>query len=352
MSNIYQYYNCTSKEELYEKVRNEDPSVQSLNDFISFAKGNDIFEKNKAITSPDVVARYINKVQPPKPDEIVVVFTNVKNHPLHICRMNPSFAEDVRHVLKKGIIAGSMGAFFVTSEKVPDWQIKKTKEIFETTNVPILDDFLYIDSENVLFSNKAQYKYSLNSVKHEEHSTTIYQTKGLEELDQYIDFVPYYATNEIIGLNILGDIEKVKSSLKIGYQHHQQEVCGVVIYDQDNKVLSMTELFKGGIDAAIVDSRVLAKEVIQTNGYGFAIFHNHPSGVSLPSEDDLELTESIKRMSEVLELEFLDHFIVGKDGVFSIAERVDGLQSSNLGYQNYIKSKTKIKREQLNGVER
>lgn len=70
----------------------------------------------------------------------------------------------------------------------------------------------------------------------------------------------------------------------------------------------------------------------------------------LPSEEDLELTESIKRMSEVLELEFLDHFIVGKEGVFSIAERVDGLQSSNLGYQTYIK--TKIKREQLNGVER
>ena len=41
---------------------------------------------------------------------------------------------------------------------------------------------------------------------------------------------------------------------------------------------------------------------------------------------------------------------MSKEGVFSIAERVDGLQSSNLGYQTYIK--TKIKREQLNGVER
>jgi len=54
MSNIYEYFNCKSKEELYEKVRNEDPSVQSLNDFISFVKGNDIFEKNKAITSPKI----------------------------------------------------------------------------------------------------------------------------------------------------------------------------------------------------------------------------------------------------------------------------------------------------------
>ncbi|UNT53584.1 hypothetical protein [Lysinibacillus capsici] len=98
MSNIYEYFNCKSKEELYEKVRNEDPSVQSLNDFISFVKGNDIFEKNKAVTSPAIVAEYINRVQPPKPDEIIVVFTNVKNRPLHICRMNTSFAEDVRHV--------------------------------------------------------------------------------------------------------------------------------------------------------------------------------------------------------------------------------------------------------------
>lgn len=282
MSNIYEYYNCKSKEELYEKVRNEDPSVQSLNDFISFAKGNDIFEKNKAITSPAVVAEYINKVQLPKSDEMIVVFTNVKNHPLHICRMNPSIKEDVLHVLKEGIVAGSMGAFLVTKDNVPDWQLERTKELFEITNVPILDDFYYIDSENVLFSNKAQHKYSLNSVKQEECSTKIYQTKGLEELDQYIDFVPYYATNEIIGLNILDDIERIKSYLKIGYQHHQREVCGVVIYDRNDKVLSMTELFKGGIDTAVVDSKVLVKEVIQTNnGYGFAIFHNHPSGVPL-----------------------------------------------------------------------
>lgn len=352
MSNIYEYFNCKSKEELYEKVRNEDPSVQSLNDFISFVKGNDIFEKNKAITNPAVVAEYINNVQPPKSDEMVVVFTNVKNRPLHICRMNPSCAEDVRHVLKEGIITGSMCAFFVTGENVPDWRIEKTKELFGLAKITILDDFLYIDSQNALFSNEALQKFSLNEVNNEEKSTNIYQTRGLEKLAHYIEFVPYYASNKITGLNILDDIESIKSFLKLGFQHHEREVFGVIIYDQHNEVLSMTELFKGGIVAVVVDSRVLAKEVIQTNGYGFAIFHNHPSGVPLPNEEDLELTESIKRMSEVLELEFLDHFIVGKEGVFSIAEKVDGLQSSNLGYQTYIKSKTKIKREQLNGVER
>ena len=54
---------------------------------------------------------------------MVVVFTNVKNRPLHICRMNPSSAEDVRHVLKESIVAGSMGAFLVTSMNVPDFDV-------------------------------------------------------------------------------------------------------------------------------------------------------------------------------------------------------------------------------------
>lgn len=321
MSNIYEYFNCKSKEELYEKLRNEDPSVRSLNDFISFAKGNDIFQKNKAITSPDVVAKYIYKVQPPKSDEMIVVFIDVKNRPLHICRMNPSITEDVRHVLKEGIVAGSMGAFLVTSENVPDWRIEKTKELFRITQLPILDDFLYINSQNSLFSNEALQKYSLNGVNHEEKLTTMYQTRGLEKLTHYIEFVPYYASNEITGLNILDDIESIKSHLKLGFQHHEREVFGVIIYDQNNEVLRMTELFKGGIAATVVDTKVLAKEVIQTNdGYGFSIFHNHPSGLTAPSEEDLELTESIKMISEVLELEFLDHFIVAKEGVFSFAK--------------------------------
>lgn len=56
---------------------------------------------------------------------------------------------------KCGIITGSMCAFFVTGENVPDWRIEKTKELFGLAKITILDDFLYIDSQNALFSNEA-----------------------------------------------------------------------------------------------------------------------------------------------------------------------------------------------------
>jgi len=55
------------------------------------------------IYNKDKVAEYIYKVQPRKSDEMIVVFIDVINRPLHTSRMNPSISEDVRNVLKDGI---------------------------------------------------------------------------------------------------------------------------------------------------------------------------------------------------------------------------------------------------------
>lgn len=353
MRSIYQHFNCQSKEELYEKVKNEDPSVQSLTDFISFVKGNNILQKNKGLSSPEAITEYIHKIQPPKTDEMIVVFTNVKNRPLHICRMDPTKTDDIRRTLREGIMAGSMNAFLVPGMMVPEWDIERTKELFEITKIEVIDNLRYIDSQNVLFSSRAQQSYRFNKIKQEESVTINYPIQALNELDHYIEFAPYYATSEIKGLNILNDIEEIKSQLKFGFQHHQREVFGVLIYDQQNKVLSMTELFRGGIAAAIVDSKVLVKEVIQTtDGYGFAIFHNHPSGLTSISKQDLEVTEDIKLISKILALEYFDHFVVGKDGVFSFAEEVDSTRSAHAGYQAYIKSKSSKRKNLTNELGR
>lgn len=355
MCSIYEHFNCRSKEELYEKLRNEDPSVQSLTDFISYVKGNNILQKNKGLSSPEAITEYIHKIQPPNTDEMIVVFTNVKYRPLHICRMNPSMAEDIQRTLKEGIMAGSMGAFLVPGMIVPEWDIERTKELFEITRIQVIDNLRYIDSQNVLYSSRAQQSFSFkkNERKQEESVTINYPAQALNELDHYIDFAPYYATNEIKGLNILDDIEEIKSQLKFGFQHHQREVFGVLIYDQKNKVLSMSELFRGGLAATIVDSKVLVKEVLQTtDGYGFAIFHNHPSGVSSASEEDLELTENIKLISKIMKLEYFDHFVIGKDGVFSFAEKVDSTRSAHAGYQAYLKTNSSKRKNLTNELGR
>ena len=47
--------------------------------------------------------------------------------------------------------------------------------------------------------------------------------------------------------------------LKIGFQHHQQEVFGMLIYDSNEKIIGAEELFKGSTDASIVDLKIMAR---------------------------------------------------------------------------------------------
>ncbi|AVK84638.1 hypothetical protein C3943_14175 [Lysinibacillus sp. B2A1] len=101
-------------------MRNEDPSVQSLTDFISYVKSNNILQINKGLLSPEAITEYIHKIQLPKTDEMIVVFTNVKYRPLHICRMNPTMTDDIRHTLTEGFMVGSMNVCLVPGMMVMD----------------------------------------------------------------------------------------------------------------------------------------------------------------------------------------------------------------------------------------
>src|SRR5699024_11367125 len=61
-----------------------------------------------------------------------------------------------------------------------------------------------------------------------------------------------------------------------------------------------------------------------------AVFHNHPSGKPEPSLEDMNVTKGLKKVSEKLDIQLLDHFIVGKRNVFSIDRKSTRLNSSHV----------------------
>lgn len=76
-----------------------------------------------------------------------------------------------------------------------------------------------------------------------------------------------------------------------------------------------------------------------------AVFHNHPSGNPTPSRDDIEMTKKIKNVIEIFEIEFLDHFIVGKEKTLSFSQEVSGFQSENLSYQDKLGQMSIVKED-------
>ena len=79
-------------------------------------------------------------------------------------------------------------------------------------------------------------------------------------------------------------------------------------------------MFQGTIDAASVYPRELAKLALQKNAAAVIVAHNHPSGNAEPSIADVEITKRLKISLDTLDIRLLDHFIIGKGNVVSLAD--------------------------------
>jgi DNA repair protein RadC len=104
----------------------------------------------------------------------------------------------------------------------------------------------------------------------------------------------------------------------MGLEH---EVFGLVFLDNKQFIIENREMASGTIDSAIVYPRELVKAALELNASAVIAYHNHPSGNNIPSQADRAITERIKTALDVVDIRFLDHVIVSKDGHFSFAEK-------------------------------
>ena len=82
------------------------------------------------------------------------------------------------------------------------------------------------------------------------------------------------------------------------------------------RLLGYREISIGGLDAVTVDVKEIMRWAIRYKAHGIILIHNHPSGFSDPSEEDIEITKSIAKAAKFIDCEVLDHVIIG-DGFYS-----------------------------------
>lgn len=100
-----------------------------------------------------------------------------------------------------------------------------------------------------------------------------------------------------------------------------EEVLYVVCVDIKLKIIGVHEVSRGTIDASLVNQREVFKRVLLNNAAKIFIVHNHPSGVSTPSNADFVVTEKIERAGKLLDITLLDHIIVGDGEYYSFKEQ-------------------------------
>lgn len=94
----------------------------------------------------------------------------------------------------------------------------------------------------------------------------------------------------------------------------------VLYLSASNKVLAHRCISKGGITGTMADTRMIFKEALHLNSTAMILAHNHPSGNLMPSQADKNLTKSLIRAGELMEIRVMDHLIVTEHQYFSFAD--------------------------------
>ena len=101
----------------------------------------------------------------------------------------------------------------------------------------------------------------------------------------------------------------------------EQEHLRVLLLDVRNRVLGIVEVYHGSLNTSQVRVGELFKAAIRRNAAAIIVVHNHPSGDPTPSPDDIAITRAIVQAGKLLDVDVLDHLVIGGGRYISLKER-------------------------------
>lgn len=106
--------------------------------------------------------------------------------------------------------------------------------------------------------------------------------------------------------------ESVMDYLQCQLAHEEREVFALMLLDNQHRLIQYLPMFFGTIDSASVYPREVVKAALNANAAAVILTHNHPSGISEPSDSDRRLTDKLVKALSLVDIRVLDHIIVGE----------------------------------------
>ncbi len=97
----------------------------------------------------------------------------------------------------------------------------------------------------------------------------------------------------------------------------RHEECWVLYLTSSNRLLERRRVSQGGVQATVVDHRLIVKRALELLSTQIIMIHNHPSGAAEPSAADKTLTEKVRAAAALFDIRLLDHIIISREGEFS-----------------------------------
>ncbi len=114
----------------------------------------------------------------------------------------------------------------------------------------------------------------------------------------------------------------------VGYEMRtfEQEHLRVLLLDTRNRLIRQSEVYQGSLNASLIRIGEIFRDAVRRNAAAIIVVHNHPSGDSTPSPEDVAVTRAIVEAGKLLDIEVLDHIIIGGQDHTS-------LKAKNLGFR-------------------
>jgi DNA repair protein RadC len=127
----------------------------------------------------------------------------------------------------------------------------------------------------------------------------------------------------------VGGPEDLANLVRLEMEILDQEQLRVFLLDTKNRVITIRTLYVGSLNQSTVRVAEVFKAAIRENCASVAIAHNHPSGDPTPSPEDIRVTQDLVDAGRLLDVEVLDHIIVGRGpkGWLSMRQRGLGFRS-------------------------
>ena len=113
----------------------------------------------------------------------------------------------------------------------------------------------------------------------------------------------------------------VADRLRVDMERLEREELRVLSLNAKNVVVRMSHVYVGNVSASLVRIGELFRDAVRLDASGVVLVHNHPSGDPTPSPDDLHLTAEAIAAGRLLDVDVLDHVVIGHDAWVSLRDR-------------------------------
>jgi DNA repair protein RadC len=98
----------------------------------------------------------------------------------------------------------------------------------------------------------------------------------------------------------------------------EAEHLRTILLDTRNRVIKLVEIYKGSLNTSVIRVGEVFRDAVRINAASIIVVHNHPSGDPTPSPEDVAVTRAIVEAGELLNIEVLDHLVIGKKAFISM----------------------------------